>query len=112
MTNPLTSAESLAAPNRRKLPREMFRGKVRYFRPERGSGLAVIDLPREVTTALGGLKQIRVRGTLNGVGFTSNVMPAGKGVLALSVSRATLTASGLAVGDEAAVEVERDSPTP
>ena len=62
--------------------------------------------------ALGGLKQIRVRGTLNGVGFTSNVMPAGKGLLALSVSRAMPTASGLAVGDAVTVGVERDSPTP
>ena len=92
MTNPFTAVESLAATNRRKLSGEMFRGKVRYFRPERESGLAVIDLPQAVTTALGGLKQIRVRGNLNGVRFTSNVMPAGKGVLALSVSRAMLTA--------------------
>ncbi|MDQ6918370.1 MAG: DUF1905 domain-containing protein [Candidatus Dormibacteraeota bacterium] len=87
----------------------MFRGTIRFFHPDRAAGLAVIDLPSEVTAALGGLKQIRVRGNLNGVDFTSNVMPAGRGVLALSVSRALLKAAGLSVGEEADVEVERDA---
>jgi hypothetical protein len=39
-----------------------FRGKVRYFRPDKQAGLAVIDLPAKVTATLGGLKQMRVRG--------------------------------------------------
>ena len=88
---------------------ESFRGVVRYFHPERASGLAVVDLPAEVTQALGGLKQVRVRGRLNGVDFRSNVMPAGNGVLALSLSRALLASSALSVGDEVQVEVERDA---
>jgi hypothetical protein len=63
--------------------------------------------PKTVTAGLGGLKQMRVRGTLNGVEFNSNTMPAGGGVLALSVSRKLLEAAGLKVGDETDVEVER-----
>ena len=82
-----------------------FRGEVRYFRPEQKGGLAVIDLPSKVTTQLGGLKQQRVKGTLNGTEFTSNVMPAGGGVLALSVSKKLLDAAGLKVGQRADVEV-------
>ena len=80
---------------------------MRYFRPERAAGLAVVDVPADVATALGGLKQMRVRGTLNGAEFSSNTMPAGGGVLAMSVSRKLLDAAGLHVGDEADVEIER-----
>ena len=84
-----------------------FRGKVRYFRPDKASGLAVIDVPKDVTADLGGLKQMRVRGVLNGVEFTSNTMPAGGGVLALSVRKKLLDSAGLKVGQSADTEVER-----
>ena len=87
--------------------RAQFRGTVRFFRPERAAGLAVVDVPSDVTAALGGLKQMRVRGVLNGLEFTSNTMPAGGGILALSVSRKLLDAAGLSVGDEAEIEIER-----
>jgi hypothetical protein len=87
--------------------RARFVGRVRYFRPEKASGLAVIDIPADVAAGLGGLKQMRVEGSLNGTGFTSNTMPAGGGVLALSVSKALLGEAGLAVGDEATVEIAR-----
>lgn len=87
--------------------RARFRGVIRFFRPERAAGLAVVDVPGDVTAVLGGLKQLRVRGMLNGTEFTSNTMPAGGGVLALSVSRKLLDAAGLHVGDEAEIEIER-----
>ena len=83
-----------------------FRGTIRYWRPEKESGLAVVDVPDEVAAALGGLKQQRVRGTLNGVDFTSNTMPGGGRRLALSVSKAMLTGAKVSVGDEADFEVE------
>lgn len=86
--------------------RAQFRGTIRFFRPERAAGLAVVDVPSDVTAALGGLKQMRVRGVLNGLEFTST-MPAGGGILALSVSRKLLDAAGLSVGDEAEIEIER-----
>jgi len=84
-----------------------FRGKIRYFRPELKSGLAVVDIPKSVATALGGLKQMKVRGNLNGVDFNSNTMPAGGGVLALSLSRKLLDSAGVKVSDEIDVELER-----
>ena len=87
-----------------------FEARIRYWSPEKGSGLAVVDLPPDVAEALGGLKQQRVRGTLGGVEFVSNVMPAGSGRLALSVSQAMLRSAGLAVGDTATIEVERITP--
>ena len=70
-----------------------------------------MDVPGDVTAGLGGLKQMRVRGTLNGTEFSSNTMPAGGGTLALSVSRKLLDAAGLQVGDEAEIEIERIDPT-
>ena len=84
-----------------------FRGTIRYFRPEQAGGLAVVDIPAKVTAVLGGLKQMRVRGTLNGLAFASNTMPAGGGILALSVNKKLLGQAGLAVGDSATIEVER-----
>ena len=84
-----------------------FQSKVRYFHPEKQSGLAVIDIPATVAEKLGGLKQMRVRGRLNGVEFNSNTMPAGNRVLALSVNQALLGQAGLKVGDTATVEVSR-----
>lgn len=89
-----------------------FRGKIRYFRPEQNGGLAVVDIPKTVATGLGGLKQMRVRGKLNGVDFTSNTMPAGGGVLALSLSRKLLSAAGLKVGDETHIELQRIDASP
>ena len=87
--------------------RRAFRARVRYWRPEGAGGLAVIDLPPDVTVALGGLKQVRVTGLVNGMAFTSNTMPAGGGRLAMSMSRTLLDLAHAAVGDEVDVEVER-----
>ena len=82
-----------------------FTGQIRYWNPEKASGLAVADIPAEHVTPLGGLKQQRVRGTIGGAEFTSNVMPAGGGRLALSVSKAMMTAAKAGIGDEAEIEI-------
>jgi hypothetical protein len=87
--------------------RQPFRGTVRYFGPEKASGLTVVDVPPDVTATLGGLKQRRVRAVVNGKEFTSNTMPAGGGVLALSLNKQILKDCGLGVGDEADFEIER-----
>ena len=84
-----------------------FRAAIRYWRPEQASGLAVVDIPSEHIAALGGLKQQRVRGTINGAEYVSNVMPAGSGRLALSVSKTMLRAGGASVDDTAEFEIER-----
>lgn len=65
----------------------------------------MVDVPAAHVQALGGLKQQRVRGTIAVADFASNVMPAGGGRLALSVSRAMMTAAGAAVGDVAEFEI-------
>jgi hypothetical protein len=82
-----------------------FRQRIRHWDPAKGSGLAVVDIPDEAIEGLGGRKQQRVRGTIGGIAFTTMVMPAGGGHLALSVSKAMMSAAGLGVGDEATVEI-------
>jgi hypothetical protein len=82
-----------------------FAGQIRYWKPERQSGLAVVDVPEKDVEALGGLKQQRVRGTIDEADFVSSVMPAGGGRLALSVSKAMMTAAGVAVGHAADFEI-------
>jgi hypothetical protein len=84
-----------------------FSALVRYWDPEKGSGLSVADIPGEHIGALGGLRQQRVTGTIRERPFTSSVMPAGGGRLALSVSKQMLKDAGASVGDS--VEVEIDS---
>jgi hypothetical protein len=84
-----------------------FGGTIRYWKPEQASGLAVIDVPEAHIPVLGGLRQQRVHGTIGSAPFTSNVMPAGAGRLALSVSKAMMGAAGVGVGDEADVVITR-----
>jgi hypothetical protein len=82
-----------------------FSWPVRYWNPEKASGLAVADVPEEHIQAIGGLKQQKVLGTIGGAAFASSVMPAGGGRLALSVSRAMMTAAGVGVGNIVEVEI-------
>ena len=82
-----------------------FAARIRYWNPDKASGLAVCDIPGEHVATLGGLKQQRVRGLIGGVEFASNVMPAGGGTLALSVSKAMMSSAGLGVGDETEIEI-------
>jgi hypothetical protein len=84
-----------------------FAGQIRYWNPEKASGLAVVDIPAAVVGAFGGLKQQRVGGRIGEVQFASNVMPAGGGRLALSISKAMMKSAGVAVGDRVEFEISR-----
>ena len=84
-----------------------FSGTIRYWNPDKGSGLAVVDIPAEQVRAIGGLKQQRVHGTIGTAGFTSRVMPAGGGRLAVSVSKAMMQSAGTTVGDTAEFTILR-----
>ena len=90
--------------------RGRFRSTIRFWKPDQQGGLAVADIPADVAAMLGGLKQLKVVGSLNGAPFQSNTMPAGGGRLALSVSRKMLDGAGVRVGEEAAFEIERLTP--
>jgi hypothetical protein len=81
-----------------------FRAEVEAAR----SGGAVVLLPPEVAAALGGLKQVRVTGTVDGVPFRSSTMPyAGRGLF-MGVHKATREAAGADIGSTIEVELTRD----
>lgn len=82
-----------------------FHAPIRYWNPEKASGLAVADVPADRVAQLGGLKQQRVRGAIAGAEFASSVMPAGGGRLALSVSKAMMSAAGVTIGDEVDIDI-------
>jgi hypothetical protein len=84
-----------------------FSGPIRHWNPETASGLAVVDVPAEHVAAIGGLRQQRVHGRIGSADFTSNVMPAGGGRLALSVSKAMMGAARIGLGDVAEIEISR-----
>ena len=88
--------------------RVRFAGTIRPWKAESIGGMAVVDVPSEAAASLGGLKQIRVRGSLNDTPFTGSTMPAGGGRLAVAVSKAMMTAASVAVGDDVRLELERD----
>ena len=85
----------------------LFRGRIRRWREDKPGGLAVIDIPVELVTELGGRRQMRIAGSLNGTPFAGSTMLVAGGGLCVGVSRAALQASGVSVGDEVEVQLER-----
>ena len=73
----------------------------------RGAGATVALVAMEVIPGLGGLKQKRAFGWVNGVEFMTVTFPY-KGTLYIGVPKAARVAAGLVVGDQADFEVILD----
>jgi len=73
----------------------------------RGGG-AMVLVPPEIATALGGLRQMRAVGTVNGVPYQSSVMPYGGRGLFLGVHKATRDTAGVFPGERVDVVISRD----
>jgi hypothetical protein len=73
----------------------------------RGGGAGVL-IPLDVAEAMGGRKQFRVVGTLNGVPLRSSTFPYEGEGLWLGVHKATREAAGAAFGDEVELAISRD----
>ncbi len=67
-----------------------------------------VDVPPEVTEALGGETHIRVKGRAGGELFRSNLAPRGGGLHRLFVHSDIWRELGVDVGDIVDVEIERD----
>lgn len=85
-----------------------FRGTVRHWRSDPPGGLAVVDVPDDLVATLGGRRQMRVTGTLNGAPYTGSTMLVTGGGFCVGVSKAVLKSAGAAVGDEVELSI---SPT-
>ena len=67
-----------------------------------------VDVPPEVSEALGSETHIRVKGTVGGETFRSNLAPRGGGKHRLFVHSGIWRKLGVDVGDVVDVEIERD----
>jgi len=85
----------------------VFRGRIRRWREDKPGGLAVIDIPAGFVDELGGRRQMRMAGSLNGVPFTGSTMLVAGGGFCVGVSRAALRDAGVSEGDEVDVQLER-----
>ena len=77
-----------------------FRSRVRRWDESKPGGLAVVDIPAELVPGLGGRRQYRVEGTLNGAPFGGSTMLVAGGGFVVGVSKAALAAAKATVGDE------------
>jgi hypothetical protein len=82
-----------------------FSGTVRQWRDDKPGGLAVVDVPADLVGQLGGRRQVRVTGTLNGAAYTGSTMLVAGGGLCVGVSRAVLKAAGASVGDDVELSI-------
>ena len=73
-----------------------------------GGGGAVVLMPDDVSDAMGGRKQFRVTGTVNGVPMKSSTFPYKGEGLWLGVHKATREKAGVEFGDELDFEITRD----
>ena len=76
--------------------------------PARGGGGAIARVPPEVATELGGLKQMRVVGKINGAEYRSSTMPWGGRQLYMLVTKAMKADAVAEFGDEVEIELTRD----
>ena len=87
--------------------RVTFRGRVRRWDESKPGGLAVVDVPAELVPELGGRRQYRVQGTLDGAEFGGSTMLVAGGGFAVGVSKAALEGAGAKVGDEVQLVIGR-----
>jgi Bacteriocin-protection, YdeI or OmpD-Associated/Domain of unknown function (DUF1905) len=74
----------------------------------RGAGAAVALIPSDVAAALGGLKQMRVTGSLNGIPFRSSTYPWQGRQLWVGLPKATREEARVELGDTVQIELTRD----
>jgi Domain of unknown function (DUF1905) len=89
----------------------VFDGRIRYWREDKPGGLAVVDIPADRVAELGGRRQARVSGTLQGLPFTGSTMLVAGGGLCVGISQAAMRAAGVQVGDEVTLSLAPASKT-
>jgi hypothetical protein len=67
----------------------------------------VAQIPPELVAPLGGLKQLRVTGSLNGVPMRTSTMPY-RGAFYVGLHKAVREQAGVEFGDEVDIELSRD----
>lgn len=83
-----------------------FSARIRYWDENKQSGLAVVDIPATFVEALGGRRQMRVSGTLNGKSFTGATMLVRDGGFCVGVTKAAMSTARVAVGHTVTVSLK------
>jgi hypothetical protein len=83
-----------------------FTSRIRYWDEEKHAGLAVADIPAKFVDSLGGRRQMRLSGTLNGKPFTGATMLVAGGGFCVGVTKDAMRAAALAVGDKVTLALE------
>jgi hypothetical protein len=84
-----------------------FHGRIRRWKESQPGGLAVIDIPANRVRDIGGRRQFRVRGTLDGKEFRGSTMLVAGGGFCVGVSKAAMDAAGVQVGQDVEVTLTR-----
>ena len=84
-----------------------FRGRIRHWKEDPPGGLAVIDIPADLVATLGGRRQWKVTGTVNGAAFAGSTMLVAGGGYCVGVSKAQMRSAGVGVGDEVELRLAR-----
>jgi hypothetical protein len=84
-----------------------FNGRIRHWREDPPGGLAVVDIPADLVGALGGRRQWKVEGKVNGASFAGSTMLVAGGGYCVGINKAAMKAAGVAVGDAVALSLRR-----
>lgn len=85
----------------RRLPKAIrVTSRIRYWDETKQAGLAVADIPAKSVDELGGRRQMRIKGTLNGKPCTGATMLVQGGGFCVGVTKDAMRAAGVAVGDK------------
>jgi hypothetical protein len=84
-----------------------FNARIRHWREDPPGGLAVVDIPADLVGALGGRRQWKVEGNVNGASFAGSTMLVAGGGYCVGISKAAMKAAGVAVGDAVALSLRR-----
>ena len=83
-----------------------FTARIRYWDEQNQAGLAVADIPDTPVDALGGRRQMRVKGTLDGKPFTDATMLVQGGGFCVGVTKDAMHAAAVAVGGTVTLALE------
>jgi hypothetical protein len=86
-----------------------FTGRIRHWRADPPGGLAVVDIPDDLVAKLGGRRQFKVTGTLNGKAFSGSTMLVAGGGYCVGVSKAAMKSAGTDVGQQVEVRLSREN---
>jgi hypothetical protein len=83
-----------------------FTSRIRYWNEEQQAGLAVADIPARFVESLGGRRQMRVSGTLNGRPFSGATMLVAGGGFCIGITKSAMRDADVTVGDKATIDVK------